>query len=124
EVESVMGFFNNVLPLAFRIDRTAGLGDFLRYVKQELIAVMNHQQIPFERLVAEPEFAERAHGVGLYQALFSFQDARERPLDFGGLTHRQIHILQSGATDDLGMWLMEKPHGLEGAVMYNADVYL
>ena len=124
EVETVMGFFNNVLPMAFRIDRAAGLGDFMRYVKQELLAVMNNQQIPFERLVAEPEFAERAQGVGLYQALFSFQDARERPLDFGGLTHKQIHILQSGATDDLGMWLMEKPHGLEGAVTYNADIYL
>jgi acyl carrier protein len=124
EVEAVMGFFNNVLPLAFRLDRTASLADFMRYVKKELIAVMNHQQIPFERLVAEPEFSERAHGVGLYQALFSFQDARERPLDFGGLSHRQIHILQSGATDDLGMWLMEKPHGLEGAMVYNADIYL
>ena len=124
EVETVMGFFNNVLPMAFRIDRAAGLGAFMRYVKQELLAVMNNQQIPFERLVAEPEFAERAQGVGLYQALFSFQDARERPLDFGGLTHKQIHILQSGATDDLGMWLMEKPHGLEGAVTYNADIYL
>ncbi|MGI4779577.1 MAG: amino acid adenylation domain-containing protein [Janthinobacterium lividum] len=124
EVETVMGFFNNVLPMAFRIDRAAGLGGFMRYVKQELLAVMNNQQIPFERLVAEPEFAERAQGVGLYQALFSFQDARERPLDFGGLTHKQIHILQSGATDDLGMWLMEKPHGLEGAVTYNADIYL
>ena len=124
EVETVMGFFNNVLPMAFRVDRSTGLGAFMRYVKQELLAVMNNQQIPFERLVAEPEFAERAQGVGLYQALFSFQDARERPLDFGGLSHRQIHILQSGATDDLGMWLMEKPHGLEGAVMYNADIYL
>ncbi|MEJ7688407.1 MAG: condensation domain-containing protein [Variovorax sp.] len=78
EVESVMGFFNNVLPLSFQIDRAGRLGDFIRYVKQELLAVMNHQQIPFERLVAEPEFAERAHGVGLYQGLFSFQDARER----------------------------------------------
>ncbi len=124
EVETVMGFFNNVLPMAFRIDRAAGLGAFMRYVKQELLAVMNNQQIPFERLVAEPEFAERAQGVGLYQALFSFQDARERPLDFGGLAHKQIHILQSGATDDLGMWLMEKPHGIEGAVTYNADIYL
>ena len=31
-------FRNNVLPMAFRIDRSAGLGDFMRYVKQELLA--------------------------------------------------------------------------------------
>ncbi|RYY66965.1 MAG: non-ribosomal peptide synthetase, partial [Comamonadaceae bacterium] len=94
ELEPVMGFFNNVLPLSFHVDQQLQLGDFLRYVKQELLSVMNHQQVPFERLVAEPEFAARAKGNGLYQALFSFQDARERPRGFGGLTHRQMHLLQ------------------------------
>ncbi len=123
ELEPVMGFFNNVLPLAFQVDMTLRLGDFMRYVKQELLSVMNHQQVPFERLVSEPEFAARAKGTGLYQALFSFQDTRERPRDFGSLQHRQMHLLQRGATDDLGIWLMDKPHGLEGAVVYNADIY-
>lgn len=123
ELEPVMGFFNNVLPLSFQVDRSLRFGEFMRYVKQELIAVMSHQQIPFERLVSEPEFAERAQGVGLYQALFSFQDARERPRDIGGLAHRQMHLPQRGATDDLGIWLMDKPNGLEGAVVYNADIY-
>jgi amino acid adenylation domain-containing protein len=123
EVEPVMGFFNNVLPLSFQVDPSLRFGEFMRYVKQELISVMSHQQIPFERLVSEPEFVERAQGVGLYQALFSFQDARERPRDIGGLAHRQMHLPQRGATDDLGIWLMDKPNGLEGAVVYNADIY-
>ena len=98
-------------------------GEFMRYIKQELISVMDHQQIPFERLAREPEFVERAQGVGLYQALFSFQDARERPHAVGGLADRQVHLLQQGATDDLGLWLMEKSSVLEGAVVYNADIY-
>ncbi|RZL94308.1 MAG: amino acid adenylation domain-containing protein [Variovorax sp.] len=123
EVEPVMGFFNNVLPLSFQIDMSLRFGEFMRYVKQELVSVMNHQQVPFERLASEPEFVERAQGVGLYQALFSFQDARERPQDIGNLKHRQMHLLQRGATDDLGLWLMDKPKGLEGAVAYNADIY-
>ncbi|VTU18504.1 Tyrocidine synthase III [Variovorax sp. PBL-H6] len=123
ELEPVMGFFNNVLPLSFQVDPSLRFGEFMRYVRQELIAVMSHQQIPFERLVSEPEFVERAQGAGLYQALFSFQDARERPRDIGGLAHRQMHLPQRGATDDLGIWLMDKPQGLEGAVVYNADIY-
>ena len=123
EIEPVMGFFNNVLPLSFQIDPTLRFGEFMRYVKRELLAVMSHQQIPFERLVSEPEFVERAQGVGLYQALFSFQDARERPRAIGELKYRQMHLPQRGATDDLGIWLMDKPDGLEGAVVYNADIY-
>ena len=124
ELESVMGFFNNVLPLPFQVDRTLGFGGFIRYVKNELVAVMGYQQVPFERMATEPEFVNLAQGAGLYQGLFSFQDARERPLDFGGLAHKQVHLLQRGATDDLGLWLLEKPHGLEGPIAYNADIYL
>ncbi|VWX55473.1 Amino acid adenylation domain-containing protein [Burkholderiales bacterium 8X] len=123
ETESIMGFFNNVLPLSFQVDKTLRFGEFMRYVKRELVSVMSHQQVPFERLVVEPEFVERAQGVGLYQALFSFQDARERPRDIGNLSHRQMHLLQRGATDDLGIWLMDKAQGIEGAITYNADIY-
>lgn len=124
DLEPVMGFFNNVLPLSFQVERSLVFGDFLRYVKAELVSIMSNQLIPFERLVSEPEFATRAQGVGLYQALFSFQDARERPHRIGPLADRQIHLAPSGATDDLGIWLMDKAGGLEGAVVYNADIYL
>jgi amino acid adenylation domain-containing protein len=124
ELQSVMGYFNNLLPLSFQIDKSLSFGAFMGYVKAELVAVMGYQQIPFERLASEPEFAERNQSIGLYQALFSFQDARERPRTMGGLADRQLHLTQNGATDDLGIWLMDKPDGLEGAVIYNADIYL
>ncbi|HYP70716.1 MAG TPA: condensation domain-containing protein, partial [Variovorax sp.] len=124
ELEPVMGFFNNVVPLPFEIDRGQSFGSFARLVKTQILEVMRHQQIPFERLVAEPEFSPHVAGGGIYQGLFSFQDVRERPKAFCGLEHRQIHLLQRGATDDLSLWLMEKPTGLEGAVTFNADIFL
>ncbi|MDM0115543.1 amino acid adenylation domain-containing protein [Variovorax sp. J22R133] len=126
ELEHVMGFFTNLLLVQLQIDYSLPFVDYVRYVKQELLAVTSHQQIPFERVAAEPEASARAaQGAGAYHALFSFQDARERPSDFGaGVRHQQIHLRQRGATDDLGLWLMDKPHGLEGAIIYNADIYL
>ena len=33
-------------------------------------------------------------------------------------------MFQKGATEDLGLWLMEAPQGLEGGFTYNADIYL
>jgi hypothetical protein len=32
-------------------------------------------------------------------------------------------LFQKGATEDLGLWLMEVPGGLEGGFTYNADIY-
>ncbi|HEX7867584.1 MAG TPA: amino acid adenylation domain-containing protein, partial [Variovorax sp.] len=124
ETEDVMGFFNNVLPVSLTVDRTLALPAFMRYVKQELLSMMNNQQVPFERLMAEPGYAGQIKTSGPYQSMFSFQDARERARSVGSLQTRQMHVMQHGATDDIGVWLMDKPHGLEGALIYNADVYL
>ncbi|MHB9051554.1 MAG: condensation domain-containing protein, partial [Thiomonas delicata] len=123
EVEPVMGFFNNLLPLQLHIDPTQPATAFLRDVKRELLDVMNFQDIPFERLAMEPDMMARSQHAGIYQALFSFQDARERERQWGGLAQSSILIFQKGATEDLGLWLMEVPHGLEGGITYNADIY-
>ncbi len=124
ETEDVMGFFNNVLPVSLSVDLAQPLPAFMRYVKQELLSMMNNQQVPFERLMAEPGYASQIKTSGPYQAMFSFQDARERARAIGSLQTRQMHVMQHGATDDIGVWLMDKPFGLEGALIYNADVYL
>ena len=60
----------------------------------------------------------------LYQALFSFQDARQRITQWGGLQHENILVFQRGATEDLGMWFVESSQGLHGGVTYNTDILL
>lgn len=123
EVEPVMGFFNNLLPVQFRVDEAGTAIDFVKQVRRELMEVLANQDVPFERLAAEPEVAALSQKVGLYQALFSFQDARGRKRQWGPLEHRSILIFQKGATEDLGLWLMELSNGLEGGFTYNADIY-
>jgi amino acid adenylation domain-containing protein len=124
ETEGVMGFFNNLLPVQFIVDTSKTLSEFLHRVKADTLDVFEHQEIPFERLAEEPEIASRAQRFGLYQALFSFQDARERRRDWGPLKQESILLFQKGATEDLGLWLMEVPAGLEGGFTYNSDIYL
>jgi len=124
EAEAVMGFFNNMLPIPLQLHRSLRIDQFSAYVKGELMAFMDYQMVPFARLLEEPEFARRFHGPGLYQALFSFQDARARPGDIGGLGHRQLAVRQEGTADDLALWFMDKKTGLEGAFAYNTDIYL
>ncbi|SCC91285.1 Amino acid adenylation domain protein [Thiomonas sp. X19] len=123
EVEPVMGFFNNLLPLQLRIDLNQTASDYLRSVKQEFMDVLSFQDIPFERLAMEPEMMARSQRAGIYQALFSFQDARERTRQWADLEQSSILIFQKGATEDLGLWLMEVPGGLEGGFTYNTDIY-
>ncbi|WP_430390360.1 amino acid adenylation domain-containing protein [Dyella sp. 20L07] len=121
EVESVMGYFNNLLPLHITVDPSLRFIDFVRQVKHAAIESFGHPDVPLEYLQRE---LRTGHGNGavLYQALFSFQDARQRVVDWGGLSHEQILLFQSGATEDLGLWFLENHKGLLGGVTYNADI--
>jgi amino acid adenylation domain-containing protein len=121
EVEAVMGYFNNLLPLHITVDPSQRFIDFVRQVKDAAIESFGHPDVPLEYLQRE---LRSGHGNGavLYQALFSFQDARQRIVDWGGLHHEQILLFQSGATEDLGLWFLENTKGLLGGVTYNADI--
>jgi non-ribosomal peptide synthetase component F len=123
ELEGVMGYFINLLPMPFEIDPSQSIGQLVGKLRGEMIEAMDNQEIPFVRLVSDSSMSARARNGGLYQALFSFQDSRERKREWGGLKHEGIPIFQKGASEDLGVWLMEVPNGLEGGITYNADLY-
>ena len=123
EAEPVMGFFNNLLPAHLVLNLDQPLAACVAWVKREMLDLFANQEVPFERLAEEPEIAALAKKSGLYQALFSFQDARERPRNWGPLRHESVLVMQKGATEDFGLWLMEVPGGLEGGVNYNADLF-
>jgi len=122
-LEPIMGFFTNLMPIHVNIAADAPFLANLGAVKTLIIKLFNNADVPFEILVQESEVAEHIKTAGLYQALFSFQDARERRREWGPLHHENILVKQHAATQDLGLWLMEGPGGMEGGLMYNADLY-
>jgi len=121
DVESVMGYFTNLVPLHISVKPDAPFVDFVREVKRVVIDSFGSPDVPLEHLQRELKVR---HGGGalLYQALFSFQDARQRITDWGGLSHEQILLFQRGATEDLGLWFLENNKGMVGGVTYNADI--
>ena len=122
EVESVMGYFTNLLPLHATLDLSLPFLDFVRAVKKIVIDSFGCPDVPLEFL--QRELGKGHAGLSaLYQALFSFQDARQRVTDWGGLRHEQIPLFQRGATEDLGLWFLENANGMVGGVTYNADIF-
>jgi len=123
ELESVVGFFNNLLPIPFVVEPEAPLGQALRTLKQELLQAMSNQEIPFELLSALPEIASKASSAGLYQASFGFQDVRDRCKQWGNLSHSRVPLFQNGVTEELNLALVELPKRVTGSVSYNVKVY-
>ncbi|HEY5851481.1 MAG TPA: amino acid adenylation domain-containing protein [Lysobacter sp.] len=123
EVEPLMGYFTSLLPLRVELDPEMTFAQALARVKDMVLDSFGHPDIRLEDLVRELSMRSREGGAVLYHALFSFQDIRNRVRNWGPLEHGRFPVFQTGATQDLGMWLVEQDEGLSGGFMHNADIF-
>jgi acyl carrier protein len=124
ELDPVMGFFSNMLPLPLQADPGQPFADWVGVVGERLAEALNHQDVPFEMLATEPRIAAWGRHAGVpVHALMSFQDARRRRRNWGGLASEHLVLAQHTATDDFGLWVTDRPEGIEGRLVINADVF-
>jgi len=123
EVEKLMGFFVNALALRKNVDENLSFVDFTREVRAAVLDGFSHPDVPFEHLVRELKLPRDESRLPVYQAFFSFQDARQRPTHWGNLQHERFPVLQAGLAEDIGLWFVERPWGLIGGLSLNADIF-
>lgn len=125
ETENLMGYFTNTLPLRVRLDPEQSFAETLRTIKEVLLDSFANPEVRLEDLMRELS-VQSAGGGGhvLYHAMFSFQDVRQRVVQWGNVKHVRKELAAPGATQDLGLWLVESEAGISGAVVYNSDTVL
>ena len=124
EVEHLMGYFTNLLPLRIALDPEQDFVDFVREVKSIVLDSFAHPDVRLEDLSRELSLRSEVGGTMLYHALFSFQDVRQRTSRWGALAHERIEVFQPGATEDLGLWFVEDRNGLTGGLIFNSEILL
>lgn len=122
EVEGLMGYFTNLLPLRVELDPSQPFAELVRAVRGVVLDSFASPDIRLEDLTRELSLKSEGGGTMLYQALFSFQDIRHRAAHWGNLDHSRIEVFQPGATEDLGLWFVQDDKGMTGGLIYNADI--
>jgi amino acid adenylation domain-containing protein len=123
EIEGLIGFFVNTLPL--RIDSS---GDppfrfLLNQVRESSLEAFANSDVPFEKVIEEiqPERGRSRHP--LFQVMFVHQNAPRQPLEMPGLrlTIRDINTASSKFDFLLSTTLTE--NGLMGSVEYDNALF-
>jgi amino acid adenylation domain-containing protein len=122
ELESVMGFFVNALPLRLQVDPAQGFRSLLQATRVEMIDAIGCQDVPFEHLVRVLDTRRDTSRFPIYQAFFSYQDARQRPCRWSDLTHANVPVFQPAAAQDVALWFLDGADGLVGGLNYNTDI--
>jgi len=123
ELEPVAGFFVNALPLRMRPQAALGFDRWIRQVQDVVGTAFASPDVPFEHLVQSLGVPRDASRPLIAQVLYSFQDVRERPVQWGPIGHQRFDIDLRGSSHDLSLYCVELAAGLECALTFNTDVF-
>ncbi|HEX8390771.1 MAG TPA: amino acid adenylation domain-containing protein, partial [Longimicrobium sp.] len=123
EVEGLIGFFVNTLVLRTDLSGDPGFRELLRRVRAATLGAYAHQEVPFERLVAEVQ-PERSLGhAPLFQALLTLDEAGAETEALPGLTVSRVKLETGTAKFDLALALAQNGNGLSGELVYASDLF-
>ncbi|EKV29843.1 Long-chain-fatty-acid--CoA ligase [Caenispirillum salinarum AK4] len=124
EVEDLIGFFVNTLPLRVTLDEAESVEALVARVKETALAAFANQDVPFEQLVEALKPERSLAHAPLFQVLFVMQTQDIAPLDLPGLTAKPLPQEITTAKFDLTLSLREDETGaLVAAWEYNADLF-
>lgn len=123
ELESLIGFFVNTIPLRLRVDGRQSTIELLENNRRQVLEAFAHQDVPFEYIVEEIKPERNLSHAPIFQTMFVMQNAPSAELSFGGLALELIDTDLRAAKFDLTLSVEEFQSGLNGVIEYNTDLF-
>jgi len=123
EIEGLIGFFINTLALRADLSGDPAFADQVARVKESSLGAYAHQDLPFEKLVAELQPDRDLSRSPLFQVLFQLQNAPVESVELPGLALRPLAAGGQTAKFELVLNLFESLDGFAGVLRYNTDLF-
>ncbi|HEX3527654.1 MAG TPA: amino acid adenylation domain-containing protein [Thermoanaerobaculia bacterium] len=124
EIEGLIGFFVNTLVLRTRWQGDPAFTEVLAAARRATLMAHAHQELPFEKLVAELAPDRNLAHTPLFQVLFAFQEAVREPLALPGAAVVPREVRRDESRFDLEVTAVE---GTAGALTllwrYDSDLF-
>lgn len=124
EIEPLIGFFVNMLPIRTKLDSTMSFHTILQQVRINCLGAFANQDIPFEQLVKLSNVQRDASRAPLVQVTFSLQSANHIPTTLGEAEFEYKEFVIPTSKFDLSMDLSVEKEGLRMFASYNTDIFL
>ena len=123
EVEELIGFFINPLVLRTDLSGDPTFHEVLRRVRGVTLGAYEHQDVPFEKLVAELQPERSLSHSPIFQVSFALDDEENGGGGLPGVQVRGVSAATDTAKLDLGLDVTIKSTGLVGALLYSTDLF-
>ena len=124
ELEPLVGFFVNMLPVRLTLDGDPSFRALLRRARDAALDAFADESVPFEKIVEalRPGRVPRHHP--LFQTALVFQNVPEHPLELDGIEVESRELHSGTSKFDVTPQLRETADGrIEGFVEYGSDLF-
>lgn len=127
EIEHLIGFFVNTLPLRTDLSGNPGFSQLLERVREVTLQAYAHQDMPFERLIEALQPERSLSYAPLFQVLFVLQNTPDNTLTteihWPDVAWQPLEVEQTGTKFDLTLQAQESGQGLWMTLEYNTDLF-
>ncbi|MBX3176185.1 MAG: amino acid adenylation domain-containing protein [Candidatus Hydrogenedentes bacterium] len=124
ELEPLIGFFVNTLPLRTHVDRDEPLADFLARLDALMIAAQEHQDAPLDQIVAAVSEDRDPSRSPLFQTVCVLHNTPELEAQSGGVRLRAETVNPGTAKFDLTLAIHQQGPRLLLNLEYNTALFL
>ncbi|WFQ81065.1 amino acid adenylation domain-containing protein [Xenorhabdus sp. SF857] len=123
DLEGLIGFFVNTLPLRIKLEQANPVANLLAHVREQTLAAYAHQDLPFEQLVEilKPERSLSYNPI--FQVMLALNNTPTQSLELPGLSVSKIAPPHRSAYFDLTLSLTESREGLSGYLEYASSLF-
>ncbi len=123
ELEGLIGFFMNTLPLRTDLAGNPRFRDLLVQVKESALDAFAHAELPFEKLIEglRPDRAVGRHPLA--QVSFVLHNQPQLPISLAGLEAELLAVESPVTKFDLSLHVAEDNDGLQISFNYNAALF-
>ena len=125
DLEPLIGFFINTLPVRTRFEPQQSFRQLLQQVKTSSLAAYDHQELPFEQMVEALNLERDTSRNPLVQVMLQLIELPEASLhNLDGLTVETIPSKSESSKLDLSLYLRRSADcGLQGSIAYATDLF-
>ena len=121
EIEGLIGFFINMLPLRTDLSGNPTFLEILARVREVALGAYAHQDLPFDKLVEELQPERDSGAAPFFRVAFGFQNAPMDDLVLPALRFTAIPVESEAARFDLTIWAWEQDGNLGFQWTYDTD---
>lgn len=124
DLEHQIGFYLNTLVLQHRLDREETLAEFQQRLQRDHLAMLPHQEYPFEEVVRALGLTRQPGRNPLFDVLLVVQNLEMIETSMpAGLAFHAVDLPVEGSKFDLTLGFVEAQDRLYGRLEYNATVF-